>query len=645
MHHAPPRRTPRWRVLILGVILLLLLPAAATAHPGGEDDGAKHDNRHALHDFSHESDSEGHIDPDVNHGLRQVGQDTLGGIEEGRYTDVWADDRGYAYVGTFEEPSCDRSGVYISDISDPTAPTTVGMIKSPPNTRVNDVKTIEIDGRTVLIHTLEPCGTTLPSGTQGQGGIALWDVTDPTKPVSLKRNFLDFGVHNTYPWHDGDKTYLIGVNDDELADVFLVDISKPQSPKLLAEVGLPDWPDAQDEQSDGMGAFAASFNHDVWVSDLGSGDFQAVVSYWDAGFVTLDVNDPVNPVFVDDSTYPDPDPISGVSPPEGNGHAAVYNADASLIFAGDEDFDPYRTVAEITSGPFEGTQFSGSQGTDVPQIDADTSLVGGVRYVGTACGGDIPDPDGATIALIERGGCTFTLKAQTAQAEGYEGVIVFNSEDGDPPCEAAVSPLVEADIPFLFVARSVGYQLLGIEGYVADNCPGGANPELPAIGTLGGEISITANFDGWGYFHLLDRTSLTETGYYAPGQVFDPDYAEGFGDLTMHNVEGDPDDPNVAYIAWYSLGMRVVAVNTGDEVAPPNGDWDAATPAINDYYADNVTEIGRWIAPEGSNFWGVTVVDIDGEQYILGSDRNTGLHIFQVDPDYCEIFVEGGVCP
>jgi hypothetical protein len=66
------------------VLLLLLLPAAATAHPGGEDDGARHDNRHALHDFSHESDSEGHIDPDVNHGLRQVGQDTLGGVEEGR---------------------------------------------------------------------------------------------------------------------------------------------------------------------------------------------------------------------------------------------------------------------------------------------------------------------------------------------------------------------------------------------------------------------------------------------------------------------------------------------------------------------------------------------------------------------------------
>ncbi|HEX6257529.1 MAG TPA: PA domain-containing protein [Euzebyales bacterium] len=630
--------------------LLLGVSNLALAHPGGEDDGTRHDSRHALHDFGHDSDAEGHIDPDVNYGLRLVGQDTLAGVDDGRYTDVWADGRGYAYVGTFEEPTCDRSGVYISDISDPENPTTVSMVKSPPNTRVNDVKTVEVDGMTVLIHTLEPCGTTVPSGTQGQGGIALWDVTDPTQPRSLKRNFLDFGVHNTYPWHDGDNTYLIGVNDDELQDVFIVDITKPQSPKLLSEVGLPDWPDAQDEQSDGTGAFSASFNHDVWVTDLGDGDFQAVVSYWDAGFVTLDVNDPANPMFVDDSTYPDPDPVNGFSPPEGNAHAAVYNADSSQILAGDEDFDPYRVVAEITSGTFAGTLFNGTQGDNVPQISDETGLVGQVRYVGTACGGDIPDPDGATIALIERGGCTFTLKAQTAEAEGYEGAIVFNSEGGDPPCEASVSPIAEAGIPFLFVARSVGYELLGIEGYDPDNCPGGENPALPAVGALGESVSVTAEWDGWGYFHLLDRETLDELGYYAPAQVNDPAFAEGFGDLTMHNVEGDPDDPNVAYIAWYSLGMRVVELNTGADIEPPEdetgaADWEAATPAVDDYYGNNVTEVGRWISPDGSNFWGVTVTEIGGQEYILASDRNSGLHIFQMDESYCEIFVEDGVCP
>ena len=160
-------------------------------------------------------------------------------------------------------------------------------------------------------------------------------------------------------------------------------------------------------------------------------------------------------------------------------------------------------------------------------------------------------------------------------------------------------------------------------------------------------VIVIALVSMWGYVVYLA---------FGPGRqppidrLDDPAFAEGFGDLTMHNVEGDPDDPNVAYIAWYSLGMRVVELNTGADIEPPEdetgaADWEAATPAVDDYYGNNVTEVGRWIAPDGSNFWGVTVTEIGGEEYILASDRNSGLHIFQMDESYCEIFVEDGVCP
>jgi hypothetical protein len=36
----------------------------------------------------------------------------------------------------------------------------------------------------------------------------------------------------------------------------------------------------------------------------------AYLSYWDAGLVMLDVSDPANPVFLGDSTYIVPDPLS-----------------------------------------------------------------------------------------------------------------------------------------------------------------------------------------------------------------------------------------------------------------------------------------------------------------------------------------------
>ena len=52
-------------------------------------------------------------------------------------------------------------------------------------------------------------------------------------------------------------------------------------------------------------------------------------------------------------------------------------------------------------------------------------------------------------------------------------------------------------------------------------------------------------------------------------------------------------------------------------------------------YSENVHEIGRFIADDGSNFWGVhvdvTTIDGDLTQIILASDRNTGLWIFTFD--------------
>ena len=56
------------------------------------------------------------------------------------------------------------------------------------------------------------------------------------------------------------------------------------------------------------GFFAAPLLHDVWVAKV-DGRWQAVLSYWDAGFVILDVDDPHNPFVLGDSTYPEPDPI------------------------------------------------------------------------------------------------------------------------------------------------------------------------------------------------------------------------------------------------------------------------------------------------------------------------------------------------
>lgn len=596
---------------------------------------------------AHESNTEGHVPANTNYGFEVVGRDVLAGISDGLYTDVWSHN-GYAYVGTFQEPGCTDAGVFIVDISTAVAqyPTMEGAlvaeIRSAPNTRINDVKVHTVGDVDVLITTQEPCGSPIPGWSQadgngkgpayqlGQGGISLYDVTDPTKPKALKKNFLEFeGVHNTFAWDFNGKSYLIGTADTfDFFDTFIVDISKPQSPRLLTITGALDWL-SQGLNTDQLetGTSGGVFNHDVWV-DLIDGVPTAVVSYWDAGFVTLDLTDPANPVFLGDSTYPDPEPIVG-QPYEGNAHAAVFGGEGAYIFGGDEDF----------SAAAFGVLFNGASYGASPALFGPPSigLSGEVYWTGgEGCtAAEIPPPPpGAVdpIALVQRGTCFFQDKAESAYAQGYAGYIVANDEArGDALINMGsrdAGPYPE--IPGVFVGYNTGEIMKGAPG---------------------GLVSASNIFDGWGYLHIINNTFETlmvpgrgimnpemmhvpylgELGYYAPAEavVAPAAGAEPVGDLTMHNIEADPltqhlipsynEGPRM-FISWYSLGMRAVEYRPGHFHNNANGEGS---------YSQNVHEVGRFIADDGSNFWGVHVDALDdGRQIILASDRNTGLWIF-----------------
>jgi hypothetical protein len=74
------------------------------------------------------------------------------------------------------------------------------------------------------------------------------------------------------------------------------------------------------------------------------------------------------------------------------------------------------------------------------------------------------------------------------------------------------------------------------------------------------------------------------------------------------------------FVSWYSLGMRALEYRPGHYHANLNSEGS---------YSQNVHEVGRFIAEDGSNFWGVHVDELeDDTQIILASDRNTGLWIF-----------------
>ncbi len=651
----------RLMVVLCGAILVFAL--SITDGPGGLPARADHlgDEGFDLpihmnleHHLQHGS-STGHIAGSVDNvelvGVWRAPRTT--GRQFGIVTDVWSHGS-YAYLGTFAPP-CAALGVNVIDISNPARPKKVRFIPSRPGSQVNDVKVFHFEGLAsgfsgdLLLHSNEFCALT-PATV---GGISIWDVTNPAKATRLAEGVGDRSadntpgaitrlrarqVHDISAWQDGNRAYAALVDDEELTDLDILDITDPRNPVHIADVGLPDWPTAN------VNAFGdEAFLHDVWFQ-LIDGVPTLLLSYWDAGWILMDVTDPTSPVFLGDSDYPDPDPLSqerlGLTiQPEGNAHAGVWSLHdgGQFILAGDEDFSPFRLPFQVTSGPLMGQSFSaGEFGWTVPI----STFPGGMATGPTVFGGygcrddrgDVPlasvldpfvGPDDERIIVFQRGpvldpnhdhaACFFSEKVESGELAGYDVVIIANHHVGSGA----------GAFPDAFICGGQGSPVLGI---AAGICIGhrwmheafGTTPDYtvpypspapdePTIETIGPRIEVQSFFDGWGPLHLLDATTLGEIDAWAPGEVFDPAFAQGFGDLTMHNVEADPDE-NLAYISWYSLGLQVVRF---DETG--------------------ITPVGHYIDAGGNNFWGIHVADDHPTQegLILASDRDSGLWIFR----------------
>ena len=608
------------RAVAAAASVVLLTASAAAAHDVNrlQDDGAVNSGKE-THAHDQHGGIEGHL-PATSQNVNLVGKIDLftDAEQEGRVADVSAKGN-YAYLAMFREPSCDRGGIQIVDISNPASPKAAGLIPSHLGTytgegsQVISLNTKFFQGD-LLVYQNEICA----GNDKGVGGVTLVDVTNPPQPKKLVEGFGDFSVngksqthsnqvHSAFAWQDDSKAYVVLVDDEESTDVDILDITNPSRPKLISETDLT----VQTSQSGPTRPHGdAVFFHDVVVKEI-DGRQIMLASYWDGGYAMLDVSDPAHPQFLSDTDFASVDPVRleyGQSiTPEGNGHQAEFTRDNSFFIATDEDFNPYRVTATMQ----DGTEFTAIQGSDVPQIDADTTLSGDTRAVGLACdAASIPAPAGNTIAVIERGVCDFTVKVQLVQAAGYTGAIVFN-RTGEDGCETMVSMLVEAGIPALFVSRTDGFRIITGSVPTGYTCSeSGTGTAAPAVGTDGQTVAISAVFDGWGYVHLY-RVDLTpgakmqEVDTYAlpEGQI--PAYASGFGDLSVHEVATDP-DRNIAYLSHYAGGFRVLSYNSS-----------------------GLTEVGRYIDAGGNNFWGVEVHRLNGQKYVLASDRDSGLYIFQ----------------
>ena len=641
---------PRSVLLAAAVLSLPLAVSPALAAPPDratqEQDG---DERRAVQNRSaervddnprHAHDELGGSDhrhlPPTKKNVRLVGQENIWRPGTDRVADVAAYGR-YAYLTVRDEEACSDAGVAVMDISNPKKPRQVRFIKATEGSfpgegaDVLKLNTKAFTGR-VLVFNNEICDY-----ETGRGGVSLWDVSNPLRPRPLTRNAGDETVgedpnpalnetHSAFAWQAGERAFVVIVDNYEGTDVDILDITDPRKPRLVSETDLNEFGVMQENV---LGE--SSFLHDMTVKRIRD-RYEMLLSYWDGGWVRLDVDDPLEPRVIAHSDFPAQEPFTGLAPSEGNAHQAEYSPNNQWVIGTSEDFSPYRIDPfRITTGANVGDYPAGEFGFTIPVAGPEYggSIAGPTVYGGLGCpsndeyGPQEPVPPASTldaaegeekIVVLLRGVCFFSEKVEQAQLAGYDAVLIANSHsgsaDGAQPdavlCGSAGHEFTPT-IAGVCIGHRAFHLLFGQEpGYTDEG-------DAPALGAEGEKVDATATFDGWGHVHLLRRHSMKQVDAYAVKEAKMEKYAQDYGYLSVHEVAVDPRRKGLAYLSYYAAGFRVVRYGGGD-----------------------LREVGRFIDEGGNDFWGVethrmpaSAKKLAGKTVVLASDRSRGLYVFR----------------
>lgn len=601
------------RVAVL-LATLSLIAQPVSAHDPGHGRAEDFWSRHRVAG----TESSGSPAPLVADNFTVLGHANLGGgVPNG---DVWFYDHGgdvgkHAYVGTWSA-QCTGQGAKIVDVNDPSRPQWLGFVGSRQGSSNEDIVVTRIGERDVLGIGVQACGR------GGSTGLALYDVTDPSRPSELAFLPTPSGVHELDLTVRGDGTALAALatpfnefpmafGEDFGGEVWLADITDPTAPSLLGDWGIigdSDLPiqggnDPVSSSFQGLGHFAATYAHSVRFADGGT---TVYASYWDAGFVKLDVTDPSAPTFVGRTLY-------GLTD-AGDAHSLTpYEAGGTRYLLGnDEDFSPapeaIGVTTSVTTAPMPGIQEPWAP-TSLHSMPGG-SVSGSVHDAGDGC--DAADYAGAAgkIALADSIDpfyglpiCPIGLQASLAAEAGS---IAF------------VSNLLSVDDPWPFgpdadVSATVGVPILQIADI--DDVASAIRDAL----ALNQDVTLTATSEAqptWGHLRIYAESGGTE--WAEVGQFTGPAIAPTPpGSWSIHNTEvlGDR-----AYSSWYSAG--IIALDLSDPTSPVQ---------VGQFVPDTSRRHANSLGTGPAEVWGVAIDPDTGMVY--ASDMRTGLWIVQPTGD------------
>jgi hypothetical protein len=515
--------------------------------------------------------------------------------------------RNLAFVGKWGA-GCPGSGVDIVDISDPANPVRIASTLAHEDTATEAMRAIRIGNRDVLAVGLQDCSF---DPTSGKAGLELYDITDPHSPQPL--SFFDVHAISVFPFAGvyaleltksrGRTLALLAVPDLEaytwagegtgVGDLLIVDITDPRNPLLIGEWGVIDEPElGLDVYLDaGRGSVQGAFLFNVRANQSGS---RAYLSYWDGGFIILDIGDPTSPRYLGRTEFAPDD--------EGNATAAVEARGGRVLVGTEENLNPFKT--KFSSSAFEGTR-NAAEAWFTPPLAKLGAMEGEIAHVGRGCpAGSIDefnpddpylaDPAGK-LALIERGACRFDHKIARAELAGATGVIVYNNQPslfamgGENPVTLPDGMVVPITIPAVIVEESTGGLLL---------------ESAPPVTARAASV-----FAGWGPVRIFDISDpanpVTLSTFLTENSQDEAIATEGiWWSAHLPEVRG-----NTAYVSWLSDGLRLI------DISQPT----------------SPREIGFWTgagAPDHAPpvfIWGV----VPHGNLLLVSDINFGLYILK----------------
>lgn len=252
----------------------------------------------------------------------------------GPYGDVWVHND-TAYLGSYRSSRCetDPVGVWAVDVRDPARPRPLGQFGAFKGSDDEDVWVGAVRARAfsgdLAAVGIQPC-----SRSSGFAGLALYDVSDPSRPKELGRlaTGVSRGVHELGVAQRADGRLLalaavpgsFPLSNGAKGDLRVIDISNPRRP-----VELADWDVRRDGPAEvraQLGAREDVFCHSAWPFAHGTRLF---ASFWAAGVLFIDIGDPARPRWIGRTGYKRQDRVQAA-------HSGWFNSDETVFVQNDE---------------------------------------------------------------------------------------------------------------------------------------------------------------------------------------------------------------------------------------------------------------------------------------------------------------------